>query len=253
MNSRMTIHPSSPFLVRLTSGSHVHGFSLIELMLAMAISLFLIGGVALIHFSSRTSSIETERLSRVQENIRFISDYLVREMRNAGFRDQLSLTINGFNTIGEAFAEIGNEGDGDSITLRFSGRGSCSEELRAGNILISDIVTNTYFVKDGELRCTGQSGDNPARTVALVSGIRDLQFDFMCPAGSSGCSCALWQHGEDFDAERASLADACYGVRIGLLFEPPDNAAGTDPVAVELSSSFRNVVLGNMMWNGVPN
>jgi|GEM_PF-6111953 len=51
------------------------GFTLIELMLAMAISLFLIGGVALIQSSSRATSAEAERLSRIQENIRF-PDYL---------------------------------------------------------------------------------------------------------------------------------------------------------------------------------
>ena len=47
------------------------GFSVIELMVAMAISLLLLGGVISIFVSSKSSYETNERLSRIQENGRF--------------------------------------------------------------------------------------------------------------------------------------------------------------------------------------
>lgn len=226
------------------------GFTLIELMVALAMSLFLIGGMLLIQTSSRTASMESERLSRMQENLRFNSDYLVREMRNAGFRDQLSLTIDEFNQIGNAFAVINDAGD--QVTVRYSGRGSCAESFEAGEMLSPGIVENTYFVQNGELRCTGSVNDT-TRTVALATGVRDVAFEFICPTATPDCDCSLWVHGDDFAQEEQKLSEACQGIRIGLLFEPIDRAAAADPVAVELSASFRNIVLGNLMWNSIPN
>jgi len=238
-----------PMKIQRTKSVRPNGFTLVELMLAMAISLFLIGGVVLIQSSSRTATIESERLSRIQENIRFNGDFLVREMRNAGFRDQLSLTIAEFDQIGNEFAMINDAGD--QITLRYSGRGTCAEGFDVGTMLDSSLVTNRYFVQNGELRCEG-IGENGTRTVALASGVRDVRFQFLCPATNPGCDCSLWVHGDDFDQERQKLEESCYGVRIGLLFEPIDGGANSDPIPVELSAAFRNITLGKMMWESVP-
>lgn len=231
------------------SSKQASGFTLIELMVALAISIFLIGGILLMQSSSRTASAESERLSRTQEGIRFVSSFLVRELRNAGFRDQLSLTIAEFDTIGNEFAAINDDG---SLTLRYSGRGTCAEGFQVGTMLESDLVTNRYFVDadTGELRCEGTNGAGTSRTVALASGIRDISFEFLCPAANPDCECRLWVHGDDFAQERERLEDSCYGIRVGLLMEP--FGAGAAPVPVELSATFRNIVLGKMMWEAVP-
>jgi type IV pilus assembly protein PilW len=61
------------------------GFSLIELMVAMALSLVLLAGVLAIFASSRTTYETTDRLSRIQEGGRFALDVLVRDLRTAGY------------------------------------------------------------------------------------------------------------------------------------------------------------------------
>lgn len=61
------------------------GFSLVELMVAMALSLILLAGVLAIFASSRTTYETTDRLSRIQESGRFALDSLVRDLRSAGF------------------------------------------------------------------------------------------------------------------------------------------------------------------------
>lgn len=61
------------------------GFTVVELMVAMAISLLLLGGVVTLFTSSKTTYERVERLSRVQENGRFALDAIVRDIRSAGY------------------------------------------------------------------------------------------------------------------------------------------------------------------------
>ena len=75
----------SPSREDKTGPAAAHGFSLVELMVAMAISLVLMAGVVAIFLSSRTTYETTDRLSRIQESGRFALDMLVRDLRSAGY------------------------------------------------------------------------------------------------------------------------------------------------------------------------
>lgn len=61
------------------------GFSLVELMVALAISLFLLLGITQIYLGSSATNRAQEGLSRVQENARFANSLLNREMRMVGY------------------------------------------------------------------------------------------------------------------------------------------------------------------------
>lgn len=61
------------------------GFSLVELMVALTLSLILLGGVIAIFTSSRATYETTDRLSRIQESGRFALDSMVRDLRSTGF------------------------------------------------------------------------------------------------------------------------------------------------------------------------
>ena len=61
------------------------GFSIVELMVAMAISLLLLAGVVSIFVSSKSSYETNERLSRIQENGRFALDSIMSDLRASGF------------------------------------------------------------------------------------------------------------------------------------------------------------------------
>lgn len=70
---------------RIVDKSLCRGFSLVELMVAMAISLLLLAGVIAIFASSRSSYETTDKLSRIQENGRYALDQLTFDIRSAGF------------------------------------------------------------------------------------------------------------------------------------------------------------------------
>jgi type IV pilus assembly protein PilW len=66
-------------------GGRHGGFTVIELMVAMVISLLLLGGVVTIFVSSKGTYERVERLSRTQEAGRFALDAIVRDIRSAGY------------------------------------------------------------------------------------------------------------------------------------------------------------------------
>ena len=72
-------------LVLTANRRFARGFSLIELMVAMALSLLLLGGVIAIFMSTRASYESTDKLSRIQENGRFALDEIARDARSAGY------------------------------------------------------------------------------------------------------------------------------------------------------------------------
>lgn len=69
------------------------GFTLIELMIAMLLGAFLMGGIIQIFLGSRQTYRMQENLSRLQENGRFAMDFITRDNRMMGFQGCASRSI----------------------------------------------------------------------------------------------------------------------------------------------------------------
>jgi type IV pilus assembly protein PilW len=182
----------------------IQGLSLIELMIAMLISMFLLLGLIQVFSASREAYRLSEGLSRVQENARFAMDYLQRDIRMAGHfgcvNDQARLqTPSSFNsqfTAASLNFNVSIRGyDGappaadipaltpaplagrDSIVLRFlSGNGipvtalagnSISFDAAKWNVLTGEGVASPVLF--GLADCT--SADVFAATAASASGV----------------------------------------------------------------------------------
>lgn len=71
------------------------GLSLIELMIAIALSLLLILGVTQIFLSSKTTYASNQALSAIQESGRFAIEILSKDIRNTGYKGQcLTMPVN---------------------------------------------------------------------------------------------------------------------------------------------------------------
>jgi type IV pilus assembly protein PilW len=68
-----------------SSANKSRGITLVELLVAMALSMLLLGGVATMFVSSRATYSTSERLARIEENGRFALDSIQRDLRGAGF------------------------------------------------------------------------------------------------------------------------------------------------------------------------
>lgn len=215
------------------------GFTLVELMIAMVLSAFLIGGAILINSSGKATYLDSEQLSRTQESLRFASDFLIRDIRNAGFRDRVSLKVGHEEQIREKYAEVTD--GGRTLIIRYAGRGHCTQNFETFRL-----VENHYTLANGELQCRGRSlaasapgattiesqGLTPA--IGLITGVTDLSFQLICSDGGTTCTCNLLTNPEQ----------ACAGVRVGLQFESVrdlDNPGEFEDWYVELIATFRNI------------
>ncbi|XXF11165.1 PilW family protein [Pseudomonas sp. D2-3] len=70
------------------------GLSLIELMIAMALSLLLMLGVLQIFLSSKQTYTANSALSRMQESGRFAMDFITYDLRNAGYKGECFSDVN---------------------------------------------------------------------------------------------------------------------------------------------------------------
>ena len=61
------------------------GFSLVELMVALLITLILLAGIGQIFLSSKKSFVIQDSLGRLQENGRYAMETLAQDVRRAGF------------------------------------------------------------------------------------------------------------------------------------------------------------------------
>ena len=166
-----------------------HGMSLVELLIAMIIGLFLISGVAQVYLGNRVTFAFTNAIAETQENGRFALDAISRDLRSAGewaciefdpddtdnINDTLSAaTVPGYDEdfhdfIGRPAIE-GDEADGlngsDSLTIRGGKPGQAN-------------VRNPFFPGTSKKLTTYPSGRIEAGDIVLVArcGKNDLLID----------------------------------------------------------------------------
>ncbi|MEQ1557371.1 MAG: PilW family protein [Methyloglobulus sp.] len=142
------------------------GYTLIELMLAMLLGIFLITGLVQIFISSKQSYRMQESLSRLQESGRFALDFIERDLRMAGFRGcasksktmpvnalvnktayiyNFSTVIQGYNNVGANWADP----DGTGITKPLVGGNDVLTIRRAGDdgVQITGVANATAPLK----------------------------------------------------------------------------------------------------------
>lgn len=212
------------------------GFTLVELMIALLLGVFLLGGVTLTYLAGRAAYQEGQELSRIQENLRFASDFLVRDIRLAGFRDDLALTIAEQNAIRDKIAKI----ESGKLVIRYAGRHHCAES-RADVTAAFSVIENRYYVENEELKCEGQrvvvepteTGWTetmvPSPPIALTRGVSGLSFMLLDKDGKEQ---------SNSDLSICSFGNGCLGVKVNLKFEAFDADR-----SVDLQVAFRNNVL----------
>lgn len=129
--------------------SRQQGLSLVELMIAITLSLLLILGVTQIFLSSKQTYSTNNGLSRVQENGRFAIEFLTQDIRNTGYKGQC---------LGEPLNHLSNDQ---------SGMLNVTEALKGWN---------NVSAKPGHLSGTPLSGTD-AILVKFAAGVGDIEAD----------------------------------------------------------------------------
>lgn len=99
------------------------GFSVVELMVAMTLSLILLAGVLAVVYSSKVTYSENERVARLQEGGRAALEMILRDLRAAGYRGcaQEVPFANALNAAGDLLWDFGTPVQGyESVGANWS-------------------------------------------------------------------------------------------------------------------------------------
>ena len=164
------------------------GFTLVELMVTVAIALFLLAGLVTILQNVRATYANQQSLAQLQDQQRFAMTVLTDVIQAGGyFPDPLGMTAGsalpaaGVYQVGQAFTGIQGAGVPDSIGVRYrtaNGDGVilCDGSSNTAVPPGSQLYTNLFTIVPpagavpGQLQCT--LNGNPALT--LVTGVQGL-------------------------------------------------------------------------------
>lgn len=79
-------------MMRFQVAGKSRGFGLIELMVAITIGLFLLGGIGYVYLGSRQTFRTQDDFSRIQENVRYAMDQIGLDVRMAGYSGCVNLS-----------------------------------------------------------------------------------------------------------------------------------------------------------------
>jgi len=115
------------------SPSSIQGFTLIELMITLVLSLMITYAIAQVLISSNRSSVTTDGMSQSQETGRFVMSYLANQVRQSGLdsiTDDSRTTQTFINCSNPAFAGLVSvAGDGGAV----AGEIACTNDSTLGN------------------------------------------------------------------------------------------------------------------------
>ncbi len=144
------------------------GLSLVEILVALVISLFLLGGMIQVLVANKATYRFSEGVSRVQENGRFAIEKMTQDIRMAGFRGCATTKfVNNLNPEGEGYNQSmhdffgqpdikGTENDGlngsDTLVIRGAAPGQANVLTPYNSPTSAQIFINvTGFVKSGDI------------------------------------------------------------------------------------------------------
>lgn len=134
-------------------------FSLVELMVALALGLLLIAAAVSLFLSVRQLQLEQERVATIKENLRFVTDFMVRDIRGAGLREDGELELSGGLEAAEPGVLLQQ-----AFTVRKAGMNCLGE--------VGPWVASVYSVHDQQLRCGNDA--YPPQNQPLVGGVRAM-------------------------------------------------------------------------------
>lgn len=172
-----------------SSARRAAGFTLVELMVTVAIAVFLLGGLVTVLENTRTTYGNQQALAQFQDQQRFAMAVVTSVIEAGGYypspvteTQASALPVTGsFTTAGQAFWGTGTAGaaPGDTLYIRFrtaSGDGVINCSGGANTTGAEHTYTNEFSIVAGQLACA-LSVDGGAFTAAvpLVPGITNLQ------------------------------------------------------------------------------
>jgi type IV pilus assembly protein PilW len=199
------------------------GFTLVEILIALVIGLFLMGALLTIVQANRTAFGNQNQLAQLQDSERMAMTMMTDVIQSAGYFPQPwvntlagSLTASGPFAVGQSVYGVYSPGPpGDSISVRYMTTG-----------------------QDGILNCSGQSNTAPIGTNVLYVNT----FQVMTPPGSTTSQLVCTMNGTQYNlVNGVTQLSILYGVKA---------SAGASGNSVDTYMSADQVTANNL-WGSV--
>lgn len=176
-----------------TSMHRQQGLSLVELLIAMTLSLLLMGGVMQVFLASKQTYSANTALSRVQESGRFAMEFLTSDIRNAGYKGECITPLN--NLLNEGSSSY--RADLFDLSQAVNGRTNASPAWVA-NRSAGDVIHVKYAAS---LAGVTASGNTPAtaNTISLTAASGVAQGTIIIVSDPLGCD--LFQNRSNANAK----------------------------------------------------
>lgn len=245
------------------------GFTLVELMIAVVIGLFLVGGLLTLVQAMKRTSVSQSGLSQLQENERMAMSLMTDVIQSTGyFNDPVSNTAASvfpvsapFTVAGQSIFGLGAYGaaaPGNSVTVRYltAGTGATTPDnvinCSGGTNAAAATFVNKFSVNaaTGNLECQLTvivGGVSTVTTVPLINGLYDMQilYGVQTNTGVSNNSIDCY-----LDATAVANWNAVKTVKVQLVFVNPmyGNSPGQTTINTPQYINFKRIipVMSNM-------
>jgi type IV pilus assembly protein PilW len=220
----------------------VRGFSVIELMVAMAISLFLLIGLFTIMQGTRKTSDNERLLAQLQDDERIAMTLMGGVIESAGYySNALNIDVTGALPVSAVFASAGQgvfgaaNAQGDTVTLRYQTSAADGVLNCQGANPGAGTYENEFSVDpNGQLVCK-VNGGNP---VPLVGNIQTLDIRYgvgtAITTPNSAGTVDAYLTAAQVNASAVYWTNV-YTVRVAITFKNPLSAQPGQPATVTFS------------------
>lgn len=196
------------------------GFSLVELLTALAISALMILGIGQAFISQKVSYNTQNDMSRVQQTGRFAVEFISRDLRMAGFPGREEQGSTTFNAVISDLTAEGSGSNSDTFTVMYRTATDCLGNTTPTYADGFQYAKNQYSIVNGNLVCstfgeTLAAVPVPLATDVLARGVDNMQVLFGLGdtyVSASDLTVADW--------------DLITGARVSFLINSIDDAAG---------------------------
>jgi type IV pilus assembly protein PilW len=188
-----------------TANKAQRGFTLIELMVAITLGIFLIGGLLMMVQSTRNAFGNQQLLAQLQDNQRLVMTFMTEVVESTGyFPDPVHTVFTNvfpapfaiplhpgqqFNTSGQAvYGTFNAVAPGDTVTIRYAAAPNdnvfnCKgtrNTTGATDVFINTFWVNNVVPNNPVLTCTVSSANGAfvAKDIPLVNGVQSLSIQY---------------------------------------------------------------------------
>lgn len=130
------------------------GFTLIEVLIAMAVTMIIMGGAYSVFMSQQKNTVTQTDISDIQQNLRAAMDFMARDIRMAGYSGTANGSLGDFGFVNVGFSDYsGNPDSGamDQGFLQFSWDMDDSNTRTVGETVTYSLSNNSLVVPPGEI------------------------------------------------------------------------------------------------------